>query len=766
MKIKRQSDHQKILLTLAFFTAFFLLRFTLSQEEPLGLPLLFALCQVSCSPFVSLLSFVISGILFASAKQILFTILQGAILFSGFLFADFLKKRQAKGAFLPPHIALVGALALFVWLADFTPYITPFITLNDALTQKIVIACAIFLLSSVFYIAVKSLLKKWLKCRLKESELLFCVLFFMCLGVGICRFFGFDAYTGIAFYILLVFAFTVKDATTVLCAFTLCLPTLIVYGLSPERFFIYAIVLILFSKYGRLALVSAFLCVFFAYGYADGLYFLSAGALTSSILSATLPALLFVLTPTPLLRSLENKLIFYREKHLSRVAINRNRTCVGEQLFELSAVFREIKNTFASLDDKNTDNTVKEQLKTAVVGEVCKQCPQYKTCKQKGITEEVFSLVSVGALKGKVSLIDIPKRISEACVNQSSLLYAVNLRLADYKKYLTEAENAESGRLLLARQAEGISEILRDMALEQSQPLTTYTDKEKLFSSALATVGIITSEVLIYGDENNLTLSLITYGKADVSKISAVASHLFGVDMTISKRLQLGNDKYCCILRRKPKFDASFGVATKKKTGEKASGDTHALVKIDEHRFMVALSDGMGSGEYAKRVSENTISLLESFYQAKMPPSTILNTVNKLLAFTKDETFACVDIAVVDLQTGVTDIVKIGSPVGFILSGNTVKVLENGTLPLGILDNIHPVSSRYTLTENDVLLFLSDGISGAFGSTTDLFETLKKIPIKNPQQLADTLLEQAVACYGGVAKDDMTAVAVRLFKSA
>ena len=46
-----------------------------------------------------------------------------------------------------------------------------------------------------------------------------------------------------------------------------------------------------------------------------------------------------------------------------------------------------------------------------------------------------------------------------------------------------------------------------------------------------------------------------------------------------------------------------------------------------------------------------------------------------------------------------------------------------------------------------------------------IYEALKKIPASNPQQLADTLLQQAVTLYGGTAKDDMTVLAVRLFKS-
>ena len=180
---------------------------------------------------------------------------------------------------------------------------------------------------------------------------------------------------------------------------------------------------------------------------------------------------------------------------------------------------------------------------------------------------------------------------------------------------------------------------------------------------------------------------------------------------------------------------------------------------------MVVLSDGMGSGEYAQRVSECTVSLLDSFYRAKMPSELVLSTVNKLLTFSKEERFVCTDIAVVDLDDGNADIIKIGSPTGFILSGNTIKVLETSSLPLGILDAVRPDACSYRLAENDVLLFLSDGITDAFGSASDLYEVLRGIPYHNPQQLTDTLLENALQIYGGKAKDDMTAVAVRLFRT-
>ena len=550
-----------------------------------------------------------------------------------------------------------------------------------------------------------------------------------------------------------------------MCAFALSLPPAFVGGVSPERFFIYGIAVVLFIKMGRLPAVLALLAVFFAYGYFDGIYALKTSLLVQSILSALIPSLLFLLIPSPLVRKMENKLVFYREKHLSRIAINRNRAAIGEQLFEISGVFREIQTTFAALSTNEAEEGAKEYIRGCVIESVCKSCANYRTCMARGLENGLNKLIDVGCAKGKTSLIDIPSDLAESCVNQSGVLYAVNRQIGDYRKYMLETENAASGRQLLANQAQGVSEILKNIALEQSEPLTIYSEKEKQLNVALLKAGIVCSEVLIAGDEDSLTLSLVTFGKADVKKIAAIASHVLAAPLIISERLTLSKDKFCCILHRKPYFDAAFGVATLTKTGEIASGDTHSVIKIDERRFMIALSDGMGSGEYARRISESTISLLESFYRAKMPSSLVLSTINKLLTFSREETFACVDIAVVDLDNGEADIVKIGSPMGFILSGNALHILESASLPLGILESLHPDTSSYTLQEDDVLLFLSDGITSAFGSSSDLYETLKNIPASNPQQLADALLAKAVALYGGTAKDDMTVLAVRLFKS-
>ena len=763
---KFQKNDFSILLNFVFLPAFLALSCLGNNAEPFALGLLFAVLDCGLSPILSCGFYLLSCIFSFTLENCFLRAIQTILLALGFLIKE--KLGEKKYAFLFPFFALAIALTLFVFFAPFTTYDLPTLGVffSSPLLQKTLIAVLIFLFTAVAVVAVKALLVKLLKCRLGKDELVFAMLFLLLVGLGACRLLGVHAYLAISFLVLLIYSAIAKDCSTLFCAFLLSLPSYLAYGLPIERFFLYGVALTATASLGRLPMVFSFLLLRFAYAYFDGVFLLASNLLLPTVLSGLIPCLVFVLLPAPILRTMENKLVFYREKHIPRVAINRNRMAIGDRLFELSAVFREIQATFFALGTTEAEDGAKDFICRQVVGKVCANCPKYRSCLKQNHSLHLRKLVDVGCAKGKTNLIDVPVGIANVCDKQSDILSSINYLLADYKKCMLEAENAQAGRALLAGQAQGVSEILKNLALDQSEPITVYTQKEKELTIVLLRAGIVSSEILITGEDGDFTLSVVTYGMVKAKKLGAVASGFFHAPMILSDRISLSRDKYCCILKRRPNYDAAFGVATRTKYGEEKSGDTHSVIKIDERKFMVALSDGMGSGEYAKRISESTMSLLESFYRAKMPSKTVLSTINKLLTFNKEETFACVDVAIVDLDTGKADIVKIGSPSGFILSGSSLKILESATLPLGILESLHPVTATHVLNEDDVLLFLSDGITSAFGSTSDLYDALKNANISNPQQLADDVLRCALSAYGGKAMDDMMAVAVRIFKSA
>ncbi len=232
---------------------------------------------------------------------------------------------------------------------------------------------------------------------------------------------------------------------------------------------------------------------------------------------------------------------------------------------------------------------------------------------------------------------------------------------------------------------------------------------------------------------------------------------------SLKDKLDFDGEKSCLIFGAPPAYDAAFGVAYAIKSGEKVSGDTHSVIRINEHSFLMALSDGMGSGVYARKVSEAAISLIEAFYRAEMPQDTVLNTINKLLSFNRDERFTCIDVAAIDLNSGRADFVKIGSPAGIIMRDGEIKVLESTSLPLGILDNLRPTVCTETLKSGDIVVFMSDGITSAFPSSTELYEFLEEIKPLNPQTLADKILAGALDKAKHVVSDDMTVLCTRIF---
>lgn len=145
---------------------------------------------------------------------------------------------------------------------------------------------------------------------------------------------------------------------------------------------------------------------------------------------------------------------------------------------------------------------------------------------------------------------------------------------------------------------------------------------------------------------------LTVSGNPAQKRICRAAENALGMPFSLSAKRSVAQDKAVLLLHPTPRYDAAFGVASATKEGETDCGDTTSVQRIDERSFLCALADGMGSGTYARRVSDCALNLVESLYRAGMAGDTVLSTVNRLLSFNREESFACVDIATVNLDSG------------------------------------------------------------------------------------------------------------------
>ena len=750
-KVRKFFDPSAVIRYGAVFIVMTLFCRLIDKPQPFQIALLTAFLSMNFSLIVTPLLYVLS---FIAAGA--YSLLAPAAIGGAFIAAVFAIYRATNAK---PRAEIV-----LYSLAAFIPY---YLMTDFSLYEKLAVAGITLVLTVVAPPALRCALVKKLKYKSDFEELAALALFTACLGVGVCNFFHPNVWKALAVFVVLLttYIYSLGISTTIAALFGIS--AAVYYGnLSYIGVYVFfALAALPAMKASRyLAAVAVPLADFavmtiFHIDAAYGLW---------HILSAIFGALAFCLTPTKFLSELKEKLYLFREKQLVRQTVNRNRCILSNRLYELSGVFLEIGKVLTDLKKKGvSEEATKKHLLEEIFSSVCSECENRTRCKAKKVpsASALDKLLSIGMAKGKISFIDLPKEISDNCIHANNMIFCVNKILAEYRGHMVDEINYDKSRQLIAGQALGIAEILKGLAFETGQTLKFRNRAERSLSSALKKGGLTVDETMIYGDGDSLSVSLILCGEElPVSKLERIVSVVLGEPMRIAERALVQEDKVFVLLKKSAKYDAVFGVASVNKDGSDKCGDTHCVERLESDKFLVALSDGMGSGEYAQTISDASLSLIESFYKAGMSSPLIMNTVNKLLAVNTEDSFAALDVCVFDLNDLNADFIKFGAPYGFIMTQDGIKIVEGSSLPMGILDDLAPSITSDSLADGDMMLFVTDGISDAFGSASSIIDFLQKQPAKNPQTLADEVLAEALKISNGEKADDMTCLAVRIFE--
>ena len=211
----------------------------------------------------------------------------------------------------------------------------------------------------------------------------------------------------------------------------------------------------------------------------------------------------------------------------------------------------------------------------------------------------------------------------------------------------------------------------------------------------------------------------------------------------------------------KKRYDLQIATATYAMEG-KISGDSCLCTPIDNVNFLIALSDGMGQGLRAAEESNLTVNTLYNLMKAGFEVELALRMINSILLLkSKEEIFSTADMGFINLCSGRARILKIGAAASFIKRGDSVKIVKMSALPLGIIERIPVESIAIQLKKGDVLVMVSDGITEAERGSEGLEwvrNAILEIRSKDPQTIADLLINKAVQKYGLREKDDMTVI--------
>jgi stage II sporulation protein E len=97
-----------------------------------------------------------------------------------------------------------------------------------------------------------------------------------------------------------------------------------------------------------------------------------------------------------------------------------------------------------------------------------------------------------------------------------------------------------------------------------------------------------------------------------------------------------------------------------------------------------------------------------------------------------------------------------------LVRGGSVETIGSWTLPVGILDSVEiDVCERY-LTHGDVVVMMTDGVVDSDSKEGWLQRLLGGMTLRNPQDIADYILDEAKRNYGRNIGDDMTVLVLKV----
>lgn len=332
-------------------------------------------------------------------------------------------------------------------------------------------------------------------------------------------------------------------------------------------------------------------------------------------------------------------------------------------------------------------------------------------------------------------------------------------------------------KLKIKNELKNVSNMIKKVSTKEIQN-EKFAVKEKELNVLLKGRGLNVNSISIYKAQNgkyivNLDLKFDEGSDLrDKKKLDLIAdtiSKVFGKKFTFQRdRKNLSTGVYIQTYSVEDKFGLAVGSSKTTKQGSKISGDSNLQIRLDDGKYLLAISDGMGSGELAKKSSKFVINTLNNFLEKGFEEKDILNLINSELNLNKnDEMYASVDMSILDLYTGNIAIIKNGACNTYIKTKKDVRIFSSNQMPVGIVENVELYREMCSLNEGDIILMCSDGLLDASKDDAKsdwIQDFLKNINTTNVQKIADLIVSEAIDNSYGNVKDDITVVVAKIIK--
>ena len=475
---------------------------------------------------------------------------------------------------------------------------------------------------------------------------------------------------------------------------------------------------------------------------------------------------------------------------MSDRALNKSKE-VAESLNNVSNAINEMATTYRGQDDLDAvekDNISSDENKEIFIGELLNNLEPYKDnmlyddiAKADGeIDNEIFELLLekqeisrkdllqifancnsyiVGAEDNKIS-----KQLED---NIMQIVRTINVSYKVAKSNFIWKKKEEQTKKNISNQLKNVSNAIKSMAKDIEKDIKA---EEKYQAERLEIVDLLRQKEIEVQDimikkDNRFIVEIYLTRLLENTKLEQIAEILTNIlkepivlnaEATVGKKIvYLSDDKYIM----------AIGMAQETKNNSKQSGDSILNIRLKDGKYLVAISDGMGSGKEAKNSSNQTLRLLENLLVSGFDKKASLDLINNALMNQNKETFATLDIAIIDLYEGNIEFIKSAACPTYIKKNKRVQMIKSNSLPTGILEESKLETFDKDINDGEIVVLCSDGIldSNVEYKNKELWikYLLEDIETTNTQKIANLILEESVDNNYGIAKDDMSVVAFK-----
>ena len=354
-------------------------------------------------------------------------------------------------------------------------------------------------------------------------------------------------------------------------------------------------------------------------------------------------------------------------------------------------------------------------------------------------------------------------RIVNASYRISKMNFIWDKRLKEEKK------NMQS-------QLQGVSKAIQNLADNIKTEIKTnelYEDEKDKIVLLLKQKDILVQEISINKNEDGRFVIEIYIEETENDKTENIISDI--IEKTLKEKMKLSEniniysekcEKY--IFVSDDKFFIEIGQAIAIKDKMAVSGDSILNTKSKDGKYLIAISDGMGSGESAKKSSQIVVNMIQNLLDSGFNKDVSVDLINSNLLNVGDDVFATLDMAIVDLYKGTIEFIKSGSAPTYIKHKKRVQLIKSNSLPTGAIKDAKQEVFDKDIENGDLLVMCSDGIidSNVEYKNKELWikYLLEDMEIDNSQKVADIILQEAIDNNFGNIKDDMSVITFKLTK--